>query len=90
MAAQNGGYRLETLNPGHFVKRQQWSPLSYVHAGYLVAVLKVCCRLLKRCMLGHMVIYVKCINCSYNNVAKSIRLLDIKAFFVYTGKSSCK
>ena len=29
---------------------------------------------------------VKCINCSYNNVAIGIRLLDKKAIFVYTGK----
>ena len=26
----------------------------------------------------------------YNNVPKGIRLLDKKAFFVYTGKNSCK
>ena len=26
-------------------------------------------------------IYVRCINCSYNNVDKGIRLLDEKAFF---------
>ena len=32
-------------------------------------------------MLGRKVIYVRCINCSYNNVAKGIRLLDKKAFF---------
>ena len=30
--------------------------------------------------------YVRCINCSYNNVAKGIHLLDKKTFFVYTGK----
>ena len=30
-------------------------------------------------MLGHKVIYVRCINCSYNNVAKGIRFLDTKA-----------
>ena len=35
----------------------------------------------KNCMLGRKVIYVRCINCSYNNVAKGIRLLDKKAFF---------
>ena len=29
-------------------------------------------------MLGRKVIYVRCINCSYNNVAKGIRLLDKK------------
>ena len=29
-------------------------------------------------MLGRKVIYVGCINCSYNNVAKGIRLLDKK------------
>ena len=28
-------------------------------------------------------------NCSYNNVAKGIRLLDKKSIFVYTGKISC-
>ena len=33
-------------------------------------------------MLGREVIYVRCINCSYNNVAKGIRLLDKKARFV--------
>ena len=31
-------------------------------------------------------IYVRCMNCSYNNVAKGIRLLDKKAIFVYIGK----
>ena len=31
------------------------------------------------------VIYVRCINCSYNNVAKGIRLLGKNAIFVYTG-----
>ena len=41
-------------------------------------------------MLGRRVIYARFINCSYNNVAKGIRLLDKKAFFVYTGKQSCK
>ena len=40
----------------------------------------------KNCMLGRKVIYARCINCSYNNVAKGVRLLDKKAFFVYTGK----
>ena len=39
-------------------------------------------------MLGRKVIYVRCINCSYNNVAKDIRLPD-KKHFVYTGKFSC-
>ena len=34
--------------------------------------------------------YVRCIKCSYNNVAKGICLLDKNAFFVYTGKISCK
>ena len=33
-------------------------------------------------------IYVRCINCSCNNVAKGIRLIDKKKdFFVYTGKN---
>ena len=41
-------------------------------------------------MLGRKVIYVRCISCTYNNVAKSIRLLDKKAILVYTGKFSCK
>ena len=36
------------------------------------------------------VIYVRCISCSYNNVAKGIRFLDKKAILVYTGKFSCK
>ena len=44
----------------------------------------------KSCMLGRKVIYVRCISCSYNNVAKGVRLLDKKATFVYTGKFSCK
>ena len=35
-------------------------------------------------------IYVRCISCSYNNVTKSIRLLDKKAILVYTGKFSRK
>ena len=38
------------------------------------------------CSKAVCVIYVRCINCSYNNVAKGIRLLDKKAIFVYTGK----
>ena len=33
-----------------------------------------------RCMLGRKVIYVRCINCSYKTVAKSICLLDNKTF----------
>ena len=37
---------------------------------------------------GRKVIYVRCINCSYNNVAKGIRLIDKKVSFVYTGKIS--
>ena len=41
-------------------------------------------------MLGCKVIYVRCISCSYNNVAKSIGCLDKKAILVYTGKFSCK
>ena len=40
----------------------------------------------KRCVMGRKVIFVRCISCSYNNVAKGIRLLDKKAIFVYTGK----
>ena len=39
---------------------------------------------------GCKVIYMRCINCSYDNMAKDIRLLDKKAFFVYTGKISYK
>ena len=31
-------------------------------------------------MLGRKVIYVRCIKCIYNNVAKGIRLLDKKHF----------
>ena len=37
-------------------------------------------------MMGRKVIFVRCINGSYNNVAEGIRLLDKKAIFVYTGK----
>ena len=37
-------------------------------------------------MLGRKVIYVRCISCPYNNVAKGISLLDKKATLVYTGK----
>ena len=37
-------------------------------------------------MLGRNVIFVRCINCTYNNVVNGIRLLDKKAIFVYTGK----
>ena len=39
---------------------------------------------------GRKGIYVRCISCSYNNVAKGIRLLDKKAILVYTGKFLCK
>ena len=35
-----------------------------------------------KCMLGHKVVYVGCINCSYNNVAIGIRLLDKNTFFI--------
>ena len=41
-------------------------------------------------MLGRKVIYVRCINCSYNNVAKGTRLLEKKPFFVYRGIIPCK
>ena len=44
----------------------------------------------QKTMLGRKVIYARCISCSYNNVAKSTRLLDKKAILVYTGKFSCK
>ena len=37
--------------------------------------------------LGRKLIHVRCINFSYNNVTKGIRLLDKKAIFVYTGKN---
>ena len=33
--------------------------------------------------VGGIVIYVRCINCSYNNVAKGIGLLDKKHFCLY-------
>ena len=36
-------------------------------------------------MMGRKVICVRCINCSHNNIAKDIRLLDEMAIFVYTG-----
>ena len=32
-------------------------------------------------MLVRKVLYVRCINCSYNNVTKGIRLLDKNAYF---------
>ena len=38
----------------------------------------------KTVCVKHKVNYVRCINCSYNNLAKGIRLLDKKAIFVYT------
>ena len=41
-------------------------------------------------MLGRKVIYVRCTSCSYNNVAKRIRLFDKKAILVYSGKFPCK
>ena len=37
-------------------------------------------------MLRRNVIYVRCLNCSYNNVAEGIRLLDKKAIFVIQEK----
>ena len=37
-------------------------------------------------MFGRKVIYVRCINCSYNNVAKGIRLLDKSNFCLYRKK----
>ena len=40
--------------------------------------------------VGAKLIYVSCINCSNNNVAKGDRPLDKKTFFVYIGKISCK
>ena len=39
---------------------------------------------------GCRVIYVRCINCSYNNVAKGIRLRNKKEIFVDAGNISCK
>ena len=52
----------------------------------LISMLRVAQKLYVRAK----VIYVRCISCSYNNMAKSIRLLDKKAILVYTGKFSCK
>ena len=46
-----------------------------------------CCWLFKSCMLGRKVIYVRCLNCSYNNVAKGIRLLDKKQFLFIQEKN---
>ena len=40
---------------------------------------KHACQLLKSCVLGRKVIYVRCINFSYNNLTKGIRLFDKKA-----------
>ena len=42
----------------------------------------------KNCMVGHKLIRVRCINCSYNNIARSTGLLDKIAIFVCTGKVS--
>ena len=36
-----------------------------------------------KAMLGRKVIYVRCITCSYNNVAKGVRLLDKKKQFLF-------
>ena len=36
-------------------------------------------------MLGRKLICLRCINCSYNNIAKGIRLLDKIAIFVHRG-----
>ena len=58
------------------------APLKWPLKGWLA-----CCGLLKSCKLGCKVIYVRCINCSYYNVAKGIRLLDKKSIFVCTGKN---
>ena len=44
----------------------------------------------KNCMFGRKMICVRCINCSYYNIAKGICLLDKMAAFVYTGKFSYK
>ena len=37
-------------------------------------------------MMGRKVIYLRCIKCSYNNVAKGIRVLDKKAIFGFQEK----
>ena len=37
-------------------------------------------RIAPKLYVGGKVIYARCINCSYNNVAKGIRLLNEKAF----------
>ena len=54
-------------------------------------------RIAQKLYVGRKVVYVRCINCSYNNVAKGIRLFDKKTVFVYIGfylfiqeKKSCK
>ena len=56
----------------------------------LISILQIAQKLFVGGGGGRKVIYVRCINCSYNNVAKVIRLLDKKAIFVDTGKASCK
>ena len=45
-------------------------------------------RSFKSCMLGRKVIYVRCINYSYNNVAKGIGLLD-KKHFLFIQQTVC-
>ena len=52
----------------------------------LISMLRIAQKLYVRCK----VIYVGCINSSYNNVAKCICLLDKKAFFCLHRKFSCK
>ena len=42
----------------------------------------------QNCMSGCKIIYVRCINYSYNNIARSISILDKIAIFVFTCKLS--
>ena len=44
----------------------------------------------QNCALGRKLICVRCINCSYNKIARSIGLLDRIAIFVCSGKFSYK
>ena len=44
----------------------------------------------QKLFVGAKVIYMRFINCSYNNVVKGICLLDKKAIFVCTGRNSYK
>ena len=59
---------------------------SKVHPACTVSNQEVTLKTDKHAALGCKRIYVRCMNSTYKNVAKGIRLPDKKAFFIYTGK----